>query len=118
MFLFFNVYIKKKRCTKDSKVVIVGIGGLGHLALQFARAMDMKDILAVTTSKNKEKEILSLGATKVLLGSDPFKPHYGNYDFVLITVSAELKYIEYIKLLKNDSRLCFVGLPPSGLFVC
>jgi D-arabinose 1-dehydrogenase-like Zn-dependent alcohol dehydrogenase len=112
-----TVYSPLRRwCTPQSAVAIVGIGGLGHLALQFARALDINVVCAVTTSKDKDAAARSFGATDVLVSSskEEMNKHAFMYDFVLVTVSSDLPWASYLRLLKTGGRLCLVGLPPSG----
>jgi uncharacterized zinc-type alcohol dehydrogenase-like protein len=106
----------KKYTNKESRVGIVGIGGLGHLGLQFARALGVKLVVAITTSSDKEKAAKSFGAHSVLVSTnvEQMKQANGSFDFLLVTVSADLKWADYLRLLTVDGRLCLVGLPPSG----
>jgi D-arabinose 1-dehydrogenase-like Zn-dependent alcohol dehydrogenase len=112
-----TVYSPLRRwCTPSSQVAVVGIGGLGHLALQFARALDIITIAAVTTSADKAAAARSFGATEVIVSSSKEDMNKGafKYDFCLVTVSADLPWAAYLRLLKTGGRLCLVGLPPSG----
>jgi D-arabinose 1-dehydrogenase-like Zn-dependent alcohol dehydrogenase len=104
-------------CKPTDTVGIVGIGGLGHFALQFARALKIKEIVAVTTTADKAPAAMKFGATHVLVSSDKeqMKKRAGSLDFLLVTVSADLPWQDYIRLLKVGGHLCLVGLPPAEL---
>jgi D-arabinose 1-dehydrogenase-like Zn-dependent alcohol dehydrogenase len=112
-----TVFSPLKRCCKPSdSIAIVGIGGLGHFALQFARAMNIKNICAVTTSADKAATAKSFGATDILVSTDKadMKRKAGAFNFMLVTVSADLPWQDYLRLLKVGGHLCLVGLPSSG----
>jgi len=112
-----TVYSPLRRwCTPQSAVAIVGIGGLGHLALQFARALGMSKVAAITTSKDKADAAMKFGATDVIVSSSKadMKRFYRAFDFLLVTVSSDLPWSDYLRLLRTGGRLCLVGLPPSG----
>jgi uncharacterized zinc-type alcohol dehydrogenase-like protein len=89
------------------KVGIVGLGGLGHMALKFAHSFGA-NVVQFTTSLKKKEDALRLGA-------DPsaMKAHAGSFDFILDTVSAPHALDDYLPLLKQDATLCLVGLPPE-----
>lgn len=93
-------------------VAIIGIGGLGHLALQFAHAFGC-EVTAISTSPDKESEARRLGAHHFLPLSaiQPGMP--AQFDFILSTVHADLDWASLMQLLKPQGKLCFVGLPPS-----
>jgi len=76
----------------------------------------MKKVAAVTTSADKAPAAKSFGATEVIISSnkDDMNKHAFQYDFVLVTVSADLPWASYLRLLKTGGRMCLVGLPPSG----
>jgi D-arabinose 1-dehydrogenase-like Zn-dependent alcohol dehydrogenase len=104
-------------CKQEHSIGVVGIGGLGHFALQFARALGMREVVALTTSADKAAAAQSFGASHVLVTTDKdaMKKRTGTLDFLLVTVSAELHWQEYIRLLKVGGHLCLVGLPPSDM---
>lgn len=93
-------------------VAVIGIGGLGHLALQFAHAFGC-EVTAISTSPEKESEARKLGAHHFLPLS-AIKPGMpAQFDFILSTVHADLDWASFMQLLKPQGKLCFVGLPPS-----
>ncbi len=76
--------------TKDKKVGVVGLGGLGHMAIKFAHAFGAH-VVVFTTSANKKEDALRLGADDVVISrnTDEMSKHKGSFDFVLGAVSAE-----------------------------
>lgn len=102
----------KRHAKAGDKVGIVGIGGLGHMGLQYARAMGC-NVVAITTSAAKEAEALKFGANSVLVSSDPaaMKAHARSFDFILCTASGKMAVDAYMALLKPRTSFCLVGLP-------
>jgi uncharacterized zinc-type alcohol dehydrogenase-like protein len=94
-------------------VAIIGIGGLGHLALQFARAFGC-EVTAISTSPDKEQEARKFGAHHFLSLRD-IKKGFNSFDFVLSTVNADLDGAMLAMLLRPKGKLCFVGLPPTDI---
>jgi uncharacterized zinc-type alcohol dehydrogenase-like protein len=94
------------------KVGVVGLGGLGHMAVKFAKAMGAEVVL-FTTSANKVADALRLGADSVVLSSDSdaYQAHQRSFDFILDTVAAPHDLDQYLSLLKRDATLCLVGVP-------
>ena len=97
-----------------SRVGIVGIGGLGHMALQFARAFGA-EVTAFSTSKDKEAEARTLGAHHFINTRDTgaIKKVAGCFDLVLSTVNADQDWLGYVNALRPKGTLCFVGVPPQ-----
>jgi alcohol/geraniol dehydrogenase (NADP+) len=100
----------------SSRVGIVGIGGLGHLGLQFAKAFGA-EVTALSTSKDKEAEALSMGADHFVNTRDTaeLKKIAGSLDFVLSTVSADQDWQALVSSLRPKGTLCVVGVPPSAI---
>ena len=96
------------------KVGIVGLGGLGHMALKFAHSFGAH-VVQFTTNLRKKDDAMNLGADEVVLSSDPgaMKAHTKSFDFILDTVSAPHPLDDYLALLKQDATMCLVGLPDS-----
>ena len=92
------------------KVGVIGIGGLGHLALQFLNAWGC-EVTAFTSSEKKRTEALKLGAHHTLDSRDPseIKSAEGQFDFILSTVNVKLDWNVYIGALRPKGRLHFVG---------
>jgi len=96
------------------KVGVVGLGGLGHMALKFARAFGAHVVL-FTTSANKTADAMRLGAHEVVLSKNEaeMRQHLASFDFILDAVSAEHNLNAYLDLLKRDGTLTMVGAPPQ-----
>jgi uncharacterized zinc-type alcohol dehydrogenase-like protein len=100
----------------SSRVGVVGIGGLGHLGLQFAKAFGA-EVTALSTSKDKEPEALKMGADHFVNTRDmgALKRISGAFDFVLSTVSADEDWQALVNSLRPKGTLCMVGVPPSPI---
>lgn len=100
------------------KVGVVGLGGLGHMGVKFARAFGAH-VVVFTTSPGKREDALRLGANEVVLSrsADEMKKHVGSFDFILDTVSADHDINAYLDLLRRDGNLTLVGAPPKPLGV-
>jgi uncharacterized zinc-type alcohol dehydrogenase-like protein len=98
---------------EDSKVGIVGLGGLGHMGVKLAAAMGAEVIL-YTTSPGKAEDALRMGASEVVISKDEAQMarHAGSLDFVLNTVSASHDLNPLVAQLKRDGTMCLVGAPP------
>jgi uncharacterized zinc-type alcohol dehydrogenase-like protein len=102
----------------SSRVGIVGIGGLGHLAIQFARVFGA-EVTAFSTSAAKEEEARALGAHNFVntRESKAMKDVAGTMDFILSTINADQDWGVYVQALRPTGTLCFVGVPPSPVTV-
>jgi alcohol dehydrogenase (NADP+) len=98
------------------KVGIVGLGGLGHMGVKFARAFGAHVVL-FTTSPGKTADGLRLGAHEVVVSknADEVKKHADSFDFILDAVSAQHDINAYLGLLKLDGTLTLVGAPELPL---
>ena len=103
------------KVTKGSRVAVVGIGGLGHLGLQFGKAMGFK-MTAITSSKNKISESRKFGASTTLTYSE-LKDYQKAFDFILVTAHANLDWSSLLDTLDVDGNICFVGIPPGTVNV-
>lgn len=92
------------------RVGVVGIGGLGHLALKFLRAWGC-EVTAFTSSEAKRAEALALGAHHAVGSTDKaaLKNLHGRFDFILVTVNVALDWSAYTAALRPKGRLHFVG---------
>lgn len=108
--------IKRWGIQKGDKVGIVGLGGLGHMALKFAHAFGAKTVL-FTTSPDKTADAKRLGADEVVISKniDEMKTHAGTFDFIIDAVSADHDINIYLELLKLDGTLTLVGAPEKPL---
>jgi uncharacterized zinc-type alcohol dehydrogenase-like protein len=112
-----TVYSPLRRWVHPSmRVGVVGIGGLGHLALQFARAMGC-EVTAISSSPDKEEEAQSFGAHRFLATRDPkaLRSAAGTLDFVLSTVFVPQDWTGLLGALRPNGVLCFVGVPAEPL---
>ncbi len=98
------------------KVGVVGLGGLGHMGVKFARAFGAHVVL-FTTSPNKIEDGLRLGAHEVVVSKDAnaMAKHTASFDFILDAVSAQHDINAYLSLLKLDGTLTLVGAPEEPL---
>jgi uncharacterized zinc-type alcohol dehydrogenase-like protein len=106
---------------KGQKVGVVGLGGLGHMAVKLARAFGAR-VVVFTTSPGKTEDAVRLGAQDVVVSRNvaEMQKHLGSFDFILDTVSAVHDLNAYLDLLKRDGTLTMVGAPetpiPVGVF--
>lgn len=98
------------------KVGIVGLGGLGHMGVKFARALGAHTVL-FTTTESKKKDGERLGAHQAVLSqrAEEMEPHFNSFDFILDTVSADHDVNQYLQLLKRDAHMVLVGVPNQPL---
>ena len=98
------------------KVGVVGIGGLGHMAVKLAKAMGA-EVIVFTTSESKIEDAKRLGADDVVLSKkkDQMARYSGKLHFVLDAVSAQHDINMYLKLLRVDGTLTLVGAPEHPL---
>jgi uncharacterized zinc-type alcohol dehydrogenase-like protein len=98
------------------KVGIVGLGGLGHMGVKFARAFGAHVVL-FTTSPNKVEDALRLGADEVVISKDAnqMQKHARSFDFILDAVSADHDINAYLNLLNVDGTLVLVGAPENPM---
>jgi uncharacterized zinc-type alcohol dehydrogenase-like protein len=94
------------------KVAVLGMGGLGHVAIQFSHAMGA-EVTVLSRSRDKESEALSFGADHYFATNDPatFTALAGRFDLILNTVSANIDVDAYLSLLRVDGTLINVGAP-------
>ncbi len=104
--------LKHWKVGKGSKVGVVGLGGLGHMALKLAHAFGAT-VVQFTTSESKRADALRLGADEVVLSNNPeqMKAHAGTFDFILDTVSAKHDLDVYLQMLKREGTMTLVGVP-------
>jgi uncharacterized zinc-type alcohol dehydrogenase-like protein len=102
--------------TSGKKVGVVGLGGLGHMGVKFARALGAH-VVVFTTSPRKKEDALRLGAHEVVLSrnADELKKHTGSFDFILDAVAADHDLNAYVQLLRRDGNITLVGAPEKPL---
>jgi uncharacterized zinc-type alcohol dehydrogenase-like protein len=98
------------------KVAVVGMGGLGHMAVKLAHAMGA-EVTVLSQSLRKKDDGLKLGADHYHATSDPktFEELRGTFDVILSTVSAPLDFAAYLSLLRTDGVLVNVGAPEEPI---
>ncbi len=106
--------LKHWKVGPGKKVGVVGLGGLGHMALKFAHSFGAH-VVQFTTSVKKTEDAKKLGADEVVLSTDPeaMKKHGSSFDFIIDTVSAPHDLNALLVLLKRDGTLVQVGLPDT-----
>jgi uncharacterized zinc-type alcohol dehydrogenase-like protein len=105
-------------CKAGDRVGVVGLGGLGHMAVKLAASMGAK-VTMLSTSRRKEEDARRLGASDFALTSDEgtFAKLAGRFDLILDTVSAPHDYNKYLGMLKAQSTMVVVGVPPEATAV-
>ena len=100
------------RNNDQQRIGIVGVGGLGHLAIQYARALGF-EVTAISTSPTKRGESLALGAHRFLLINDKEQEReYGYYfDLILCTAHGSVDWVSMLEILKKRGRLILTGFP-------
>jgi alcohol/geraniol dehydrogenase (NADP+) len=95
-------------------VAVVGIGGLGHIAIKFLNAWG-SEVTAISTNPEKEKEAQEFGADHFINSkiSDALKPYTNNFDMVLVTANVDLDWDKYIDTLRPGGKLHIVGATPQ-----
>jgi uncharacterized zinc-type alcohol dehydrogenase-like protein len=101
---------------KGKKVGVVGLGGLGHMAVKIAHALGAH-VVVFTTSPNKKDDARRLGADDVVISrnADEMQKHTESFDFIIDAVSADHDINAYINLLRRDGNLTIVGAPAKPL---
>lgn len=96
------------------KLAVVGLGGLGHMAVKIAKAMGT-EVTVLSTSEKKRDDAKRLGAANFAVTSDPqtFTKLEGYFHYILDTVSAPHDYNAYLNLLKTDGTMILVGAPET-----
>ncbi len=108
--------LKHWKVGKGSRVGVIGLGGLGHMALKFAHAFGAH-VTQFTTSPGKEEDAKRLGADEVILSRDPknLAPLASSFDFLIDTVAASHDINMYLATLKRNGTLAMVGAPDKPL---
>lgn len=106
--------LKRWGAKKGAKVGVVGLGGLGHMAVKIARAMG-SEVTIFSTSPHKEADAKKLGAHHFILTKDPsgFAAVAGKFDLIIDTVSAKHDFTPYMASLKVGGTLALVGAAPE-----
>lgn len=106
--------LRKWKVGKGQKVGVVGLGGLGHMAIKFANAFGAHVVL-LTHSPRKTDDAHRLGAHDVIVSKneEEMAKHHRSFDFILDTVSAKHDLNAYLACLKRDGAMVLVGAPPD-----
>ena len=110
--------LRHHKVSKGQRVGIVGLGGLGHMGVKLAKALGAH-VVVFTTSENKVKDALRLGADEVVHSKDEdaMKKHLNSFHFILDTVGAKHDINAYLVLLRRDGNLTQVGVASEPLQV-
>lgn len=102
--------------TAGMEVAVVGIGGLGHLAVQFLAKWGC-NVTAISSSHSKDEEARSLGASAFIAtkGTGELKKAASRFDFIISTVSADVNWGEYVAALRPEGTLVIVGIPENDI---
>lgn len=106
--------LKRYKVKKGMKVGVVGLGGLGHMAVKLAKAMGA-EVTVFSTSPQKEKDAKKLGAKHFVVTKDPqnFAKLTGTLDLIINTVSANIDFSPYLSALKMDATMVLLGVAPE-----
>jgi uncharacterized zinc-type alcohol dehydrogenase-like protein len=106
--------IKKWGIGKGHKVGVVGLGGLGHMAVKFAASFGA-EVTVLSTSPSKEEDARRLGAKKFVFTSDEAQVQEGTgyFDYIMDTVATAHDYNLFVNMLKTDGTLICLGAPPD-----
>jgi len=107
--------LMKIKVKKGDKIGVVGIGGLGHMAIKLAISKGA-EVFAFTTSPSKVKDIKGFGAKEVIVvdSADKLKPWFGKIDFMISTVPYAYDISNYISCVKPNGYFTQVGIPING----
>ncbi|MEO8404353.1 MAG: NAD(P)-dependent alcohol dehydrogenase [Chitinophagaceae bacterium] len=106
--------LKHWKVGKGHKLAVLGLGGLGHMAVKWGVAFGA-DVTVLSTSPKKEADAKKLGAHHFVVTTDPaqVEAEKGSFDFILDTVSAPHDFNMYLSLLKTNGVHICVGVPPE-----
>ena len=98
------------------KVAIMGVGGLGHLAIQFAHALK-HEVTAISSSPHKLEQAIALGADQYILSTDQDKlrKHYFYFDLLLIAATGQLPWYFLLNIVKKEGRIIMVSFPEVNM---
>jgi len=107
--------LRQWKVGEGHRVGVMGLGGLGHMAVKFAAAMGA-EVTVLSTSPNKEADAKALGAHKFVVTKDEeqLKSVANYFDFIINTVSAQLDLTTYVNLLRRDGTMILLGVPTEA----
>jgi len=108
--------LRRFEVRKGSRVGVVGLGGLGHMAVKIAAALGA-EVTMLSTSRSKERDARRLGAQAFVLTTDAGALEHlrGTFDVIIDTVSASHAIEPYLRALRVEGAMAVVGLPPSAV---
>lgn len=101
---------------RGDSIAVLGLGGLGHMAVKIAHALGAH-VTVLSHSPKKKEDALRLGADDFVVTKEPetLQKHRRRFRFILDTVSAQHDYNLYLKMLRRDGTMCLVGIPEPSL---
>ncbi|MFC5282574.1 NAD(P)-dependent alcohol dehydrogenase [Pedobacter alpinus] len=108
--------LKHWNCKKGDKVAVIGLGGLGHMAVKLAASMGA-EVTMLSRSPEKAKDADELGAHhfELTTNEDNMRKLAGSFNLIIDTVSAPHDYNAYLALLKTDGVMVLLGVPPEAM---
>jgi len=106
--------ITKAKLRSSYEVAVLGVGGLGHLAIQFLHKMGHR-VSAFSHSPEKKEIIERIGADYVDSNSQSLSSYERKFDFIISTLNVDFELDSYLKMLKPQGKFCLVGLPLKKL---
>jgi alcohol dehydrogenase (NADP+) len=107
--------LREWKVGKGHKLGVVGLGGLGHMAVKLGASLGA-EVTMLSTSPAKKADAEKLGAHHFVVTTDPeqVKQVAGTFDFIINTISAQHEYDFYLQMLKLDGTMILVGVPPEA----
>ncbi len=107
--------LRQWNCKKGDRVGVVGLGGLGHMAVKLAVSMGA-EVTMLSTSRSKEQDAQRLGAKNFEITKDEstFSKLAGHFDLLIDTISAQHDYNKYLGMLRPEGAMVLVGAPPEA----
>jgi alcohol dehydrogenase (NADP+) len=106
--------LRRWKCKEGDRVGVVGLGGLGHMAVKLAASMGA-EVTVLSTSRSKEADAQRLGAKgfEVTKEESTFRKLAGRFDLIIDTISAPHDYNKYLGMLRTQGTMAIVGVPPA-----
>ncbi len=110
--------LREWKVSKGHKLAVVGLGGLGHMAVKLAVSLGA-EVTVLSTSPSKEADAKALGAHHFALtkNEEHFKALKNSFDFIIDTVSAQHDIASYLNLLRVDGTMILLGIPPEASLI-
>src|SRR5438045_8364461 len=110
--------MKKWKIGKGHKVGVIGLGGIGHMAVKFASSFGA-EVIVLSTSPSKQQDAWKLGAQNFFLSTDEFQmARFANYfDYLIDTVSSPHYYNKFLEMLKTDGTMICLGSPSEPTLI-